>query len=865
MLTNDLAIVGIDGQFGDYATIDRVARVLYLGKEHLGKAVETSTIAKFGSKALTKPLTASAQYFEIIDRLLSPLFSDDETNEYLKTIDVTAIIVTDAETNFDTPVEKKIIGVSELSKALTLAVDLINQQQLVVIMGINTHINTGAKTYANVNASTISFDQAFTGYKSASGIVSLLLASKSLALDKSFPIYAELNSLVKSDVNQTDMQKAVKQSLTQTSDKTIGLVEVSALATSQESALEVDVLLENYSGEPLTAATLNTARLTTAISCARSVTGEGGGFSQVLGLVRTVIALQQRYIPGINDWQSPKPSSGSQDNLSKWHASPFYFPTEARPWYPNQDGSNRSAAYSCLTTQSYCHLVLSEHVNEEVDVRLNGHLACSELQLVLVSGDNETDLQDQLSTLLEMEAVNKVSAVPKQYDQLKLIADQQYQQYLVNQSSQVKPYTLALLAESIDELQKEIQLAQVGIKTAFANIALNKSTQWKTPKGSYFTAEPVAQAQENNVCFMYPGIGATYLGLGRDLLYLFPEIYSDIVNLADDISHSLKDSLLNPRSISRLDFNELKQRDLALRGNLADIAEAGVAFSCVFTKIFTDVFKLNADFATGYSMGEVSMYAALGCWQKPSLLTKRLANSVTFNERLSGDLVTLRERWQLPSSAHDEALPVWETYTIKATLADVEAASVDESRVFCTIINTPEQLLIGGFPEDCQRVINKLGVRAMPLNMANAIHSEPAKSEYNNMVELYTMDVNPRINTKLYSSSCYLPVPQLTKAIANSIAKCLCDRVDFPRLVNALYDNGARVFIEMGPGRSLSSWVEKNLEYKLLKDKAATVSVNAKGVNDELSYFRAIAKLTSHGVKLDLKRLFYGTMIMSKK
>ena len=265
-------------------------------------------------------------------------------------------------------------------------------------------------------------------------------------------------------------------------------------------------------------------------------------------------------------------------------------------------------------------------------------------------------------------------------------------------------------------------------------------------------------------------------------------------------------------------------------------------------------------------MGEVSMYAALGCWQKPSVMSSRLANSVTFNQRLSGELSTLRELWRLTSTDLNSANPIWETYSIKASLAEVEAACVGEPRVYCTIVNSPDNVLLAGYPSDCLRVIDKLGVRAMPMNMANAIHSQPAKAEYDEMVSLYTMPVNKRLSTKLYSSSCYLPVPQLSKAIANSIAKCLCDRVDFPRLVNSLYNQGARVFIEMGAGRSLCTWLDKSLQHQQsldgIKRLSTSVAINAKGVGDELSYFRAVAKLVSHGVVLDLNNLFYGSMII---
>lgn len=948
MLTNEIAIVDIDGQFGEFANIDRVARALYIGKE-VGKEVgqevgkDTSSVLAESSTNVGINATANTNIASLISSKVSAstarmfdALTQQKSSAVPASLDVIIIFengnasrneisdqqVSDLTANLSAQSHiNSAVVVSQLSGALTLAVSLIDKGRLVALVGLSVTSTNPITQQSTVESNnTISFDSHFTGYQPTAGVASLLLAPQAIAQDAQLPIYAQLNGLSICAVNANAMKAAVLESLKNAKacqfSANMSLIEVSALEDEFHSALESSVLLEayreSYAVEPLTC----------AISCARSITGEGAGFSQVLGLLRTVIALQQRYIPGINNWQAPKKEQLACDilscdimpsNVNRWHSSNFYFPTESRTRYPNADGSKHSAAYSCLTQDSYCHLVLTEYpLNKSEDIRLNGFLASSNLHLILVNGDDEAQLQQkllQLTSLSQLSQLTSSQGKSQSHDDLKMMADQQYQQYL---TSSLKKYTVALLAESIEELTTEIQLAQQGIKNVFVNLSqpeLGKTiptsiakttasslTQWKTPKGSYFSATPAAYIEgatadkTNNVCFMYPGIGATYVGLGRDLFQLFPEIYPEVASLADDIGSSLKDTLLNPRSISRLDFKALKQRDLDLRGSLADIAEAGVGFACVFSKIFTKVFKLNADFATGYSMGEVSMYAALGCWQQPGLMSARLANSATFNERLCGDLLTLREHWQLPlpsantnnnnnSNTESVEAPIWETYTIKATLAEVEEACLGETRVYCTIINTPDSVLLAGYPVDCLRVIAKLGVRAMPLNMANAIHSAPAKAEYDDMVALYTMAVNARINTKLYSSSCYLPVPQLSKAIANSIAKCLCDRVDFPRLVNTLYNKGARVFIEMGPGRSLCSWVDKILEHEHkqhqhqknipIKDgnnnSSVSVPVNAKGVSDELTYFRAIAKLVSHGVTLDLNSLFYGSIVINKK
>jgi len=835
------AIIGLDAQFINHNSvqedIDRVERALYSGK-NCGQTLSKEQADIFQQTKITINGCQQA-----VERMALA--------NHISCADIKKVVISQ-DVSFVKENAENTLLVSSLAQAMVQISNLIADGNLVALVGTSLgQLDTENDELAPI--ATISIDDKFTGYAKCNGIAAILFSSVEFAQSNHCYVYSWLKGFALgaeiADVTSSALDNA------QVGANDIGLLEISAL--SDKAKDESNALISSYElGE----------KLTTAIACARSVTGEGEAFSQVMGLLRTVIALQQRYIPAITDWQQP-----DANELEQWHDSSFYFATESRPWYPNADGSAHLAAYSCLANNhDYCHLILQENkapLNEgkhsAEDIRVNGFIACSDLQLVLITGNSQQSLlsqlieiEDELDSTLIMASDNKLCTV-------KDIALSRFAQFQSEQTS----YTIALLCETAEELVKEIQLAKSGIELAFSN-----DSEWRTPKGSYFTARPVnSDSENNNVSFLYPGIGATYVGLGRDLFHLFPEIHQDVANLADDIGASLKDKLLNPRTIVRPNFKALKQLDLNLRGNLADIAEAGVGFACVFTKVFENVFKVKADFATGYSMGEVSMYAALGAWQQPGLMSARLANSQTFNQRLCGDLLTLREHWGLPEpSATDDEL-IWETYTIKSTLDAVLAACEGEERVYCTIINTPDSLLVAGYPEDCLRVIKKLGVRAMPLNMANAIHSAPAKFEYDDMVELYSMDVTSRLHTKMYSSSCYLPIPQLSKAIAHSVAKCLCERVDFPRLINTMHDKGARVFIEMGPGRSLCSWVDKILDFssesviETERNSRVAVPVNAKGTSDELTYLRAIAKLVSHGVKLDLHRLFYGSIIVHKE
>ncbi|QUM76745.1 PfaB family protein [Moritella sp. 24] len=883
----ELAVIGMDANFSGQDNIDRVERAFYQGTnvgtiDKLDCTPETVLNCTTETVLNSVALLAQTNQLDIAD--IAVLLMADSSSDNALLVKQMAEQVTQQCASCEL--------ITDLGQALKQATDLANNQDCAVaVIGINNANNSASTDTdpAETPAATISFDETFSGYVSVTGIASLLISSTAFASAHQCYVYANIKGFAQSNVNSQlssentelsaessvlnikTISSTANTALQQAgiSAEQVGLLEVSADSKAELALSESQGLMSAYN---------HTQTLHTALSCARSVTGDGGCFSQVAGLLKCVISLHQRYIPAIKDWQQPHSTQ-----MLQWQASSFYMPVDARPWFPHVDGSAHVAAYSCVIHSSsepssghgYCHIVLQEHVLEDNflqdkqvqstvqshssnDVRSNGYFASSELALVIIQGNSEAQLRSELETIAGQLSITEI----------KQIAADCYAR-----TDADKLYSAVLIAETAEELSKEITQAFAGISSVF-----NEDTnEWKTPKGSYFTAQPANKESANNefdnstqngVTFMYPGIGATYVGLGRDLFHLFPQIYQPVADLADDIGASLKDTLLNPRSIARHSFKELKQLDLDLRGNLANIAEAGVGFACVFTKVFEEVFAVKADFATGYSMGEVSMYAALGCWQQPGLMSARLAQSNTFNHQLCGELRTLRQHWGMDDVANGTFEQIWETYTIKATIEQVEIAAADEDRVYCTIINTPDSLLLAGYPEACQRVIKKLGKRAMALNMANAIHSAPAYAEYDHMVELYHMDVTDRIKTKMYSSSCYLPIPQRSKAISHSIAKCLCDVVDFPRLVNTLHDKGARVFIEMGPGRSLCSWVDKILLSDKHKNneqqdnRHVSVPVNAKGTSDELTYIRAIAKLTSHGVNLNLDSLFNGSILV---
>ena len=572
--------------------------------------------------------------------------------------------------------------------------------------------------------------------------------------------------------------------------------------------------------------------LQTALGCVGSLLGNSGGFTEVAGMVKTALVVNQRYLPGMADWQAPKDTSLDH--------GPFYVPSYSQPWLGEGDYIGYLQHGMAEHTRLWC---MSAKATQSIN---NGYLATSPWQLIPVTFFDHSQAEHALHTLVEHSQTLSLTELAQWYSR----------QWQAHEPS---TYTLCLLASSIPELRQEITLAKTGIAQALVT-----HTPWRTPRGSYFSGQ--AFSKHDNappVAFMYPGIGASYLDFGHALFHLFPRIEAPLRQQGQgQLQAYLRATQIYPRTWYRLTYAQKKQQEYALRSSLAAMAECGVSFAMVLTAIMQTIFKVKPCFAAGYSMGEASMFAALGGWQNPAILSKRLQQTAVFNGDLTDAMTCVKHDWD--QAGNDDSPIEWETFTVRASAAVIQHAIVHEPRVYMTIINASDSVVIAGQRHDCERVIKTLGVKALPLGIANAIHCKPAQQCYEAMVDLYTLPMDKRSRPQtvgLFSSSCYLPIPLRSQAVAHALATCLCEPVDFPRLMTSLYQQGARVFIEMGPGRSLFSLMQKNLTDITDKPNDVTCcAMDTKGMPADKSIRAVLAQLISHGVRPCLDALCTGSV-----
>ncbi|MEB3220298.1 MAG: PfaB family protein [Nostocales cyanobacterium 94392] len=723
-------------------------------------------------------------------------------------------------------VAQNLLTTGEADAVLVGAVDLAGGMENVLLRSKIASINTGVNT--------LSYDQKANGWTVGEGAGAVVLKRHEVAKQENKCIYAVIDAISFTQKNATknDLQSrlgstddnavyAACQQAFETAEikpSEISYLEVFASGISQEDEAEINGLLRAYPS--------GANKLTCAIGSVKSNIGHTYVASGIASLIKTALCLYYRYIPATPKWTGVK-------DIKKWENSPFYVIPESRPWFLNPETNKRTAAINSIGIDgTYAHLIISEEPNQQD--RSSRFLQQMPLYLFAIAGNNRNDLLQQVDNLQNV--VNSGTS-------LKKAASITFAKY---QKRSQESYNLAIVARNAKELAKESEAAIKGVNNAFDN-----GEEWQTPLGSYFTAKPLGK--KGDVAFIYPAAVNSYLGIGRNLFRLFPKVHDDIIlqNLDNRVDHV--ERLVYPRSLNKLSNRELEVLEQQLLDDSAAMFENEIVIARLLSNILRDDFQIKPKFAFGYSLGEVSMMSAVGVWNQFGQMSNALNSSSLFGDRLSGAKNAVREFWQLPPVEQSPDNNFWCNYVLIATPSQVRESIIGEERVYLTQINTPEEVVIAGEPGACERVIQKLGCNAFRAPFDHVIHCQAMASEHEEIARVNTLPVQEnQQDITLYSASEYGPIKLESKEIAEGIATGLCKELDFPRLVNRLYNDGAKIFIETGAGSVCSRWIDKNLSDK----EHMTISLNRRGVDDHSSIIKALAKLVSHQVDLDLSPLY---------
>lgn len=535
-------------------------------------------------------------------------------------------------------------------------------------------------------------------------------------------------------------------------------------------------------------------------------------------LIQIALAIYYRFLPASPAWPDP-------EQLAHWQGGGFYALPESRPWLTRNDRPRR-AGLQAMEAGTALHLILAEAPGTLPNI--SPLLSRMPLQLLLISGQDAGEIEARLVAVQsELETVEDLRAMAQEY-------------FIAYAKKPSSPYVLALVGRNRNEMLREIKRALKGIPEARAG-----NRDWKTPHGSYFASTPLGS--QAGIAFVYPGAFNSYQGLGRDLLPLFPGCHRSLERMTEDPSLFLREVQLYPRSMERFSLRQLEAFETQLAEDPVAMIESGVCFAVLHTAILRDYFHVEPQTAFGYSLGETSMFYALGAWQKwDSYATLR--TSPLFRTGLSGPMHVLAAFWgNGTTEVH------WETYVLMSPPEKVYERIKGEDRVFLTHVNTPEEVVIAGEEEACRRVIADLGCDCFRAPTSHVLHCPAMASVYPELLRLSDQPVYPVPGVAFYcGASGYAPVALTRAAVSPAVASGICQPVDFRRLVERTYAQGARIFVELGPASTCSRWISETLGERA----HLAVSINKRGTDDHTGLVQLLARLVSHRVTLDLSPLF---------
>jgi len=278
--------------------------------------------------------------------------------------------------------------------------------------------------------------------------------------------------------------------------------------------------------------------------------------------------------------------------------------------------------------------------------------------------------------------------------------------------------------------------------------------------------------------FVFPGQGAQFTGMGKDL-YEKSTVAKSLFDQADDI--------LNFK-ISEIMFNgsadELKQ---------TKVTQPAVFIHSVAVALSQDM--LQPDMVAGHSLGEFSALVA--------------NKTLSFEDGLK---LVFKRAMAMQRACEINPSTMAAILGLDDNKVEEICASITDEVVVAANYNCPGQLVISGSNKGieiaCERMKAAGAKRALPLQVGGAFHSplmNPAKEELASAIQ----------STHFMTPIC--PIYQNVNALPSSdvevIKKNLMDQLTAPvrwtQLVQNMVKDGGTHFIECGPGKVLQGLVKK--------------------------------------------------------
>jgi acyl transferase domain-containing protein/NAD(P)H-dependent flavin oxidoreductase YrpB (nitropropane dioxygenase family)/NAD(P)-dependent dehydrogenase (short-subunit alcohol dehydrogenase family) len=548
-----------------------------------------------------------------------------------------------------------------------------------------------------------------------------------------------------------------------------------------------------------------------AIGSVKTLIGHTKATAGAAGLIKAALALHHRVLPPHFPVKQP-------NSILQQEGSPLYLSDEAMPWFSRKGKKRRAAASAFGFGGTNFHVVLEAYDDEYRPWIRSAAGPKRPAELFVWAAEDRSQLADRMSQLRDL--LGEGSHPSMQRLALKLA-----------KKWTPSAATMAFVALDIGDLKQKLD----------ARVAFLKGDQQRPPSGIHYGS---SLDRQGKLAVLFSGQGAQYTYMFRELAMHFP-VFRRYIEQADELLEAdFRRSFAEPGQLSRFIYPRAaytSEAKTAAEKTLrrTDIAQPALgAVGAGLWELMRGI-GLDPDMLAGHSYGEFLALYATGFLDFPELM------------RLS------QKRGRLIVEATEAARSG--LGTMAAVQASREVVQEKISGITDLVIanhNAPAQCVVAGSESAVQEASDRFeqaGIFTHRIPVAAAFHSpliQPAQVAFADVLAKCNWQC-PDMPIALYSNTIGDRHPEDSQAIKEIMIRHLVEPVEFVRQIEAMYRDGARVFVELGPKSVLTGLVRHTLR----KSPHTAVAING-GKTDLAGMLDACGQLLCAGVKLEIDKLF---------
>ncbi len=527
-----------------------------------------------------------------------------------------------------------------------------------------------------------------------------------------------------------------------------------------------------------------------ALGSVKSMIGHTKAAAGAAGLIKAVMALHHKTLPPTIKVDAPNEAVTPGE-------TPFYINTDKRPWLPEPGHPRRAGVSAFGFGGSNFHCVVEEYDGQASHVDWDGRD-----QIFAFSAESREALT---STLKEFDAGSEWAEIRGRAAETREAFDASHAVRLLMVVERDGKSPADLIALALARL-KEAQPA------------------WSLPQGIFFGSG----SSKGGWAACFPGQGAQYVGMLRELVCRFP-VAADTLAAATEATPGLVDRLYPHPAFD--DDSRAEQEDELRATQTAQPAIGAVSLGAYRV---LEQFGIAPDATCGHSYGELVALCAAGRISSEELheLSRLRGELMAGGEGDNGSMLAAAaesERIQALIQRHD---------------LDLVVANH----------NAPRQVVLSGATDRIDQAVDILsreGIRTKRLPVSAAFHSglvaEAAAPFAQNLkgVKL-TKSAVP-----VYANTTGTRYPKTSAAARKVLSQQMSSPVDFVQCVKAMFDDGVRTFVEIGPGRRLSGLIGEILADEEITVVAVDASSGQRPGLVDLARMLAQFAAAGHTVALD--------------